>query len=169
MTQAGPKIRMDWASPTTQRGHARWLVQTRQAQTTLMRRAGPTIRTGWIDPTTQTGWPDDTDRLTRWLRWIVSDDPRTDRAGPTTLTSEVGPTTLMGEAGPTTRPCEVGPAQRLDCVGSAQRVRQTGPTRQPRWIDFKDTSFRKFNLNFFYKKWILEFGFWTWSKYLDWI
>jgi len=38
-----------------------------------------------------------------------------------------------------------------------------------------DTSFKKFNLNFFYKKWILDFeldpniwiGFKSWSKYLD--
>jgi len=30
-----------------------------------------------------------------------------------------------------------------------------------------DTSFKKFNLNLFYEKWILDFGFWTWSKYLD--
>jgi len=26
-------------------------------------------------------------------------------------------------------------------------------------VDLKDTSFRKFNLNFFYKKWILNFEF----------
>jgi len=42
-------------------------------------------------------------------------------------------------------------------------------------VGLKDTSFIKFNLNFFYNKWILDFeldpNIWTrfksWSKYLD--
>jgi len=32
-----------------------------------------------------------------------------------------------------------------------------------------DTSFKKFNLNLFYEKWILNFEFWIWSKYLEYL
>jgi len=45
---------------------------------------------------------------------------------------------------------------------------RVGPNKKSVKLDGvgpKDISFRKFNLNFFYKK--MDSGFWTWSKYLD--
>jgi len=61
--------------------------------------------------------------------------------------------------------------------GSAWRLKRVVPDDlyELSHVGLNDTSFKKFNLNFFYKKWILDFeldpniwiGFKYWSKYLD--
>jgi len=64
--------------------------------------------------------------------------------------------------------CPARPGRR------ARSCRRARPGRRAR-PSLNDTSFKKFNLNFFYKKWILNFefdpniwiGFKSGSKYLD--